>query len=71
MDIEATVGGGIEDAGGYEQAERNCDNKVRCVWCWWRPRSEGVDLVNWNGQRLGDGFDGYWWGLAMTWIPYG
>lgn len=58
VDVEAAVGGGVEDAGWDEEAERDGDYEVWRVRCGWRPGSESVDLVDGEGEGGCDGFDG-------------
>lgn len=58
VDVETAVGGGVEDAGGDEEAEGDGYDEVWWRGGWRRPGSECVDLVDGEGEGGGDGFDG-------------
>ena len=58
MDVQTAVGGGFENAGWDEEAERDCYDQVWCVGRRRRPGSEGVDLVDGYRESGGDWFDG-------------
>ena len=60
VDVQTAIGGGVEDARGYEEAEGDGYDEVWGEAGWWGPGGEGVDLVDGQGEGGGDGFDGNW-----------
>lgn len=60
VDVEAAVGGGVQDAGWDEEAEGDGYYEIWRVSGGWRPGSESVDLVDREGEGGCDGFDGDW-----------